>query len=93
MTFDEYITKMRELGYSQAGAQDLIWIASSSTDLTQAAFNFVPTPTGNFRILQPDGRDGYFNALGADRLPFEGSLEEAYEYVYQDRLQTRRLYS
>jgi len=92
VTLDTFIAKMRELGYSKAGAEDLIWVASSPDDLTQAPFNLVPCGNELFRIFKPDGRDGYFAALGSDRLPFEGTLEEAYNYVYRDRLETRRRY-
>ncbi|MFE4952216.1 hypothetical protein ACFQ9V_19090 [Leifsonia sp. NPDC056665] len=92
MTSSDYVARMRELGYSEAAAEDLIWIASSTKGLTQAPFNFVPADKDAYRILQPDGLDGYFTALGDDRLPLEGTLDEAYEYVYQNRLQTRRRY-
>ena len=86
MTFEQ-------LGYSRSGAKRLIWIADSEDDLTQAPFNFVPVGEGIVRIHQPDGRCGYFVALAPGGLTFEGTLEEAYEFVFKDRVEARRLYS
>lgn len=73
MNFTEFVKAMRELGYSEAGAEDLVWVADSPENLTQAPFNFVPTQNPRFHIMQPDGRDGYFVALRKDHVPFEGT--------------------
>lgn len=87
MDREKFIEEMKGLGYSTAGAEDLVWIAQGASEdqLTQAEFNFVPVGAGLYEILTPTGRAGYFKAPISYGVPFRGTLSEAYLYVYKQK--------
>lgn len=87
MNHKEFLQRMVNLGYTQQGADDLIWLAAdgSEANLTQRAFNFVPVGDGLYEIFLPSDRSGYFKASVSYVVPFLGTLEEAYLWVYNDR--------
>ncbi|MFC5337046.1 hypothetical protein [Leucobacter denitrificans] len=87
MNREEFIESMMVLGYTESGADDLIWIAADSTEsnLTLRAFNFVTAGDDQYEIFLPGDRGGYFKASVSYGVPFRGSLEDAYLWVYNDR--------
>ena len=88
MNREQYIHRMADIGYSQEGAENLIWLSKDSSDLVLRAFNFVPTDDGLYEIWLSGDRDKFFRG-GPRGGKFLGTLGEAYQYVFADR-RTRR---
>ncbi|MDR6865489.1 hypothetical protein J2Y69_000071 [Microbacterium resistens] len=85
MNHEEYLECMAILGYARESAEDLVWVSKDKTDLVRRRFNFVPVGDGQYEIWQSDERDLFFKASVSYGVPFVGSLEEAYLWVYKDR--------
>ncbi|MDR6865497.1 hypothetical protein J2Y69_000079 [Microbacterium resistens] len=87
MNHQEFMQRMMDLGYSNQEVDRLIWISVDGVEsnLTQREYNFVPVGDGLYEVFLPSDRRGYFKASVSYGVPFVGSLEEAYLWVYKDR--------
>jgi hypothetical protein len=84
MNHEQYIAAMSALGYSRAGAEDLIWLSKDATDVVLRTNNFLPRGDGLYEIWITDERDNFFRVSKDDR-EFLGTLGEAYEVVYEEK--------
>ncbi|MEY9952744.1 hypothetical protein [Leifsonia sp. EB34] len=84
MNHRQYIAAMSALGYSRAGAEDLIWLSKDATDVVLRTNNFVPRGDGLYEIWITDERDNFFRVSKDDR-EFLGTLSEAYELIYEEK--------
>lgn len=62
MNHRQYIAAMSALGYSRAGAEDLIRLSKDASDVALRINNFVPRRDGLYEIWISDERD-YFRRV------------------------------
>ena len=84
MNHEQYIAAMSALGYSRAGAEDLIRLSKDASDVALRINNFVPRGDGLYEIWLSGDRDGFFR-VSKDGREFLGTLGEAYELVYEEK--------
>ncbi|MDQ1130446.1 hypothetical protein [Microbacterium sp. SORGH_AS_0888] len=71
-------------------AAGLIRLAASRDDLTGLPYNFVPVGGGLHEILVPGDRGGFSHMETSDySKPFIGTLDEAYQRVFDERRRMR----
>lgn len=77
-------------------AEALIRLAPDARSLTGRPYNFVPVGSGLYEIWKPGDRGDFFPAkqqgTTLDRPKFVGTLEEAYDWVFADRLSLLKAY-
>ena len=59
MNHRQYIAAMSALGYSRAGAEDLIRLSKDASDVALRINNFVPSGDGLYEIWLSGDRDGF----------------------------------
>lgn len=86
MNRETYIARViAEFGGSEKEAVNNIGIAKSDNpdDVGMREFNFVPVGGGLYEIWNPGDRGGYTKEYDHPGEVFRGTLDEAYEYVFE----------
>ena len=84
MNHKQYIAATSALGYSRAGAENLIRLSKDASDVALRINNFVPKGDGLYEVWLSGDRDGFFR-VSKDGREFLGTLGEAYELVYEEK--------
>lgn len=85
---------LKSLSGTSTGTDGLIWITDDADNLTQRPYNFVEVQAGRYEIWRPGDRGQYIKSVSRSGVPdspvFQGTLEEAFDWVYSDRVKLFR---